>query len=232
VSRPFEIHEPERAFRRRGLFAVELLDPVTLERVTAGVRVVAEGLEGAPLVNSSGLFVWLDEDVTQLRNLSIDPRTLPYDGLELQPAELNLPPSSTPAVTTIELPPRVDYPFSAGATAMRGTLVEEIVAPPQAPTPVANARIHLRWLDDDGTTWHDAPTISRTNAHGNFAAVLRIAPADLPQIDSNGALTVRLRASREGSGERGSADFKLLQGRVADPTTLNAFTFAWDDLQP
>ena len=32
--------------------------------------------------------------------------------------------------------------------------------------------------------------------------------------------------------ERRSADFQLVQGRVTDPSTLNAQTFAWDELQP
>jgi hypothetical protein len=235
MSRVFEIQvPPERAYRRRGFFALELLDPVTLDRVNAGIVVVADGLRAQPFLNSSGMFVWLNdgsEDIGRLRRISIDPRTLPYDAVELLPAQLNLPPLPAP-VTTIEMPPRVDYPFSAGTTAARGTLIEERPAPNQPPTPVQNADVHLRWLDDDGTTWRDAPTISRTNSRGDFVAVLRLAAAQVPHVDANGAMTVRLRVRREGSTERQSPDFKLPQGRVADPSTLSTLTFAWDELQP
>lgn len=231
MSRPFEIHlPPEQAYRRRGLFALELLDPVTLERVSAGVKVVADGLRGDAYVNSGGLFVWLNEDVTQLKKVSIDPKTLPFDTLDLLPSQLNLPPAPSP-VTTIELLPRVDYPFSPGTTAARCTVIEERLLPPQIPVAVRDGVAHLRWLDEDGITWMDAPTLSRTNARGDFVAILRIAATDTPQIDANGAVTVRLHV-RRGAAERTSADFKLLQGRVADPTTLNTLIFAWDELQP
>jgi len=235
MSRPFEIHvPPEQAYRRRGFFAIELLDPVTLDRVSTGVVVVADGLRAKLSVNSSGMFVWLNdgkEDITRLRKISIDPLTLPYDSIELLPGQLNLPPLPTP-VTTIELRPRVNYPFSAGTTAARGTLIEDWPIPPPPRMPVPNADVHLSWLDDDGTTWRDAPTISRTNARGDFVAILRLAAAQVPHLDANGALTVRLCVRREGSTERQSADFKLPQGRVADPSTLNTLTFVWDELQP
>ena len=35
---------------------------MTLERVSDGVKVTAEGLRGKPIVNYGGLFVWLEED--------------------------------------------------------------------------------------------------------------------------------------------------------------------------
>lgn len=229
MKRPFAIQTPpEHAYSRRGLFALELLDPVTLERVSDGVRVVADGLRGSAYVNSSGMFVWLSEDATPLKRVSIDPGTLPYDPIDLLPSQLTLPPA-VPPLTTIELRPRVDYPFSPGTTAARGTLIEERVP---SPVPVPNADVRLRWLDDDGVTWLDAPTVSRTNVRGDFVAVLRLGANDLPQLDAAGAITVRLRVEREGVTGRTSADFKLPQGRVADPSTLNTLIFAWDELQP
>lgn len=232
MTRGFAIREPERAFTRRGLFAVELIDPVTLSRVTDGVRVRAEGLRTVdPSVNSSGLFVWLDEDVTRLVKVSIDPRMLPFDRIELLPAELNLPPAIA-RVTTIELPPRVDYPFAAGTTAARGTLIEERVLAPQVPVPVAGAEVRLRWLEEDGVTWSEAPTLSRTNTRGDFVIVLRLSATQVPLVDATGAVSVRLWARRGGTNERLSGDFKLPQGRVADPTTLATLIFAWDELQP
>jgi hypothetical protein len=121
----------------------------------------------------------------------------------------------------------VDYLFAPGITGLRGTLIEERVDPP---VPVQNAEIRLRWLDNDDITWRDAPTISHTNSTGDFVSILRLAPTEKPNLD-NGFLTVRLRVRRNGD-ERSSGDFKLLQGRVTDPSTLDPLTFAWDELQP
>ena len=227
MSRPFEVKLPlEEAYSRRSLFAIELLDGVTLERVSQGVKVEAEGLQNKPITNAGGIFVWLQEDLAPLQKVTIDPRTLPYEKIELEPADLTLPPDPRP-LTTVELPPRVDYVFAPGVTGLRGTLIEEKVVPP---VPVQNAEMSLRWLDDDGVTWRDAPTISHTNSKGDFVSILRFAPADRPFVD-NGSVTVRLRVRRNGN-ERSSADFPLLQGRVTDPSTLDPLTFAWDELQP
>jgi hypothetical protein len=219
-------HAPEQAYTRLALFALELLDGVTLARVSSGVEVVAHGLRGKPRVNTSGMFVWLEEDLTALRRVSIEPGALPFQSRELTAAELQLPPQ----VTTIELAPRVDYPFGAGITGARGRLVESRTT--ATPTPVQDAELRLRWLDEDGTTWRDAPTRSRTNARGEFVAILRLAPTEAPLLDASGNVTVRLVATRDGAGERSSADVKLLAGRVADPTTASPLLFAWDELQP
>jgi len=227
MSRPFEIKLPlEDAYRRRSLFAIELLDAVTLERVSQGIKVTAEGLQNKPVVNHGGVFVWMQEDIAPLQKVTIDPGVLPYEKIERVPADLTLPPDPRP-LTTIELPPRVDYAFAAGVTGLRGTLIEDNVVPP---VPVQNAAVRLSWLDDDDVTWRDAPTISHTNSKGDFVSILRFAPTEKPNLD-NGAVTVRLRVRRNGN-ERSSADFKLLQGRVTDPSTLDPLTFAWDELQP
>lgn len=219
MSRPFEVHLPlEKAYRRNVLFAVEVLDAVTLARISQGLKVVAEGLQGKPIVNASGLFVWLEEDIEPLRKITIDPGMLPHESAERTKGQLQLP------MTTIELPPRLDYPFAPGITGLRGTLIEERAIPP---VPVADAEVRLHWLDDDGTTWHNAPTASHANPNGDFAVIVRLAPADVPRLDADGALTVRLHAQRAGQNERRTANF-LLKGRVADAPS----PFAWDELQP
>ena len=227
MTRPFAIKLPlEQAYSRRSSFAIELLDAVSLSRVSQGVKITADGLQGKPVINAGGIFVWLQEELAPLQKVSIDPGTLPYEKIELERADLRLPPDPRP-LTTVELPPRVDYVFQPGVTGLRGTLIGERVVPP---APVPNAEVRLRWLDDDDNTWHDAPTISHTNSTGDFVSILRFAPADKPNLD-NGSVTVRLRVRRDGN-ERSSADFKLLQGRVTDPSTLDPLTFAWDELQP
>jgi len=143
---------------------------------------------------------------------------LPLQAAVVEAADLTLP------LTTLQLAPTAAYPFSAGTTAVRATLVE---SNDDEPVPVNVARVRLAWLDDDGLTWNDAPTLSRTDAHGDFAALLRLAPADMPRFDADGALTVRLFAARGGGAERASSTFQIPQGRVTD-----APAFAWDDLQP
>jgi hypothetical protein len=211
------IGTPEQAYVRDALFGVELLDPVTLERVSRGVKVVAVGLQGRPIVSAGGLFVWLREDLGNLQKITIDPLLLPYLPVELTPADLPT------ALTTVELPPRVDYPFTAGVTGSRGVLIEEQFGPP---VPVADARVRLQWLDENNV-WRDAPTVSRTNADGGFATILRFSPTEVPLLDADGLLTVRLHVRRDATSERSSADWKQKQGRIRD-----ALTFAWDELQP
>jgi hypothetical protein len=153
-------------------------------------------------------------------SISIDPRTLPYEEVKLEGAQLQLP------LTSIELSPRVDYPFTAGITGLRGAMVEDRYRF----EPVRDAEVRLRWLGEDGD-WHDAPTRSHTTAKGgDFVAILRLAPSDDPQLDA-GKLTVRLQVKR-GDDERGSADLSILQGRVTSPPTPNQFVFAWDELEP
>jgi hypothetical protein len=238
MNRPFEVHRPQdKIARRRVLYAIELLDAVTLDRVSQGVKVKAHGLQSEPIVNASGLFVWLDEDIEQLQKISIDPGVLPYEETERNHAQLNLEHDSIQGkwpLTSIELSPRVDYAFDAGITGLRGTLVEER----ERAEPVPKAEVYLRWLDQDGN-WHDAPTRSHTTPArsdppangGDFVAILRLAPSEVPQLDADGNLTVRLRVKR-GEDERGSDALPVLQGRIANPSTQNKLIFAWDELKP
>jgi hypothetical protein len=227
MSGLFEVHDSQdKIDQRRVLFALELLDAVTLSRVSQGVKVEAQGLQGKPIVNVSGLFVWLDEDIGRLQKISIDPRTLPYEEAELDGAQLKLP------LHTIELSPRVDYPFDAGITGLRGTLVEKRVPIPQPPEPVVDAEVRLRWADQDGI-WHDAPTLSHTNTKGgDFVAILRLSRSDDPHLDATGELTARLHVLRGALGERNSADLKLVPGRFVDASSSNPLIFAWDEMQP
>ena len=229
MSRPFDIRVPlERGYLRHSLFAIELLDAVTLSRVTQGVKVVADGLQGRPTVNAGGIFVWRDEPIGPLRKVRIDPGTLPYETVEREKGQLQLPPVPVP-LTTIELPPRLDYAFAPGITGARGTVIEERVGPPE---PVRSAEVRLRWLDDDGVTWHDGPTTSHTNADGDFVSILRFGPTDIPRLNAARELTVRLWVRRDPASARRSADLLLPQGRISDPSAVSALRFAWDELLP
>jgi hypothetical protein len=112
-------------------------------------------------------------------------------------------------------------------TGIRGTLLEDRNLPRTA---VTDAEVRLRWLDADGF-WQDAPTRSHTDMRGDFAAVLRLAPTELPQLDAMKQFTVRLQATR-GAEVRESLDVALPPGRVTDSSALDALTFAWTELLP
>jgi hypothetical protein len=229
VSRPFEVHLPlEQGFVRHSLFAIELLDAVTLSRVSQGIKVVAEGLYGKPTLNAGGIFVWREEPIERLKKVRIDPGALPYEMVERDKAQLQLPPAPAP-LTTIELPPRLDYAFVPGITGARGTLIEERVSSPE---PVRQAEVRFLWLDDDGVTWRDAPTTSHTNGEGDFVSILRFGPTDVPRLNASKELTVRLWVRRDSTSVRRSAGLLLPQGRISDRSTARALRFAWDELLP
>jgi hypothetical protein len=229
MTGPFQGGLPvERPLLRKVRFAVELQDAVTLSRVSEGVNVVAQGLQGEPVVNPAGLFVWLKSNVGDLQSLTVNPNLLPFESATLMASDLKDP------LTTIELSPKVSYPFTFGVTGLRGRLIESRIYS-QDPTPVQNAALHLRWLDSDDV-WQEAPTISHTDENGEFALILQLAPNQAPQLDANDSVTVRVSATRDQGLPRSSDDLKLVQGHVADPSTFGgspkALIFAWDELRP
>jgi hypothetical protein len=234
MSRPFAIYTPEAAYQRNVLFAVEVLDAVTLQRLSEGVTVSVSGLQRGPTTNSSGLFVWLKEESNLPQSISVDPGVLPFEPAQLSAAQVQMP------LSRIELPPTCSYPFATGMTGLCGSLIEQRVSAPDTAVPVTDASVRLLWLADDGVTWNNGPTVSHTNAHGDFAVMLRFTPADVPNLDANGVLTVRLRAARTSTGtELGTGNFSLQLGRVADSLTYlqtggapAALVFAWNELTP
>lgn len=237
MNGPFEVYASKDEIAiRRVFFALELVDAVTLDRVSRGLKEVkAHGLDGKPIVNASGLFVWLEEDIERLEKISIDPGVLPYEATERSRAQLNLERDRTQGrwpVTTIELPPRSDYPFGPGITGLRGSLVQNRAFL----EPVPGAQVQLRWLDEDGN-WMAAPTTSTTTSKrinhkgGDFVAILRFAPSDHPMLDVEGKLTVCLRVTLDGA-ERNTPELAVPLGRVTRLSDPNQSVFAWDELAP
>lgn len=217
-AHPFDVRLPfERAYLREAMLAVELLDPVTLERVSQGITVTAAGLVGTPIVNFGGLFVWLRQSTAHFQKLVIAPGTWPYEPMEIPAAQVQRP------LHTVELKVLANYPFTPGTTAIRGALYEKKVPAGQAPQPVAGAAVRLAWLHEDKLTWIAAPATAVTNARGEFTALLRLAPKDVPALDAQGKMSVRLFAKRAAGGEK-HQQFQLPHGRVADAA------YAWDEL--
>jgi len=213
----------ETSRERNVLFAVELLDAVTLERVNRGITLEAQGLRRSPITNFGGLFVWIkqtpQEDTTALRSLVVTSGELPYQSITLDASQVQVP------RLTISLAPRVNYPFQAGVTGVRGTLIESTFGTRR---PVLDATVRLQWIDPLND-WINSPPVSNTAADkGDFVAILRLLPADKPDLNTtDGTMQVRLQADRPTAMTRYSAPFNLIPGRLADP-----IRFAWDDLQP
>lgn len=219
MSRPFDVRLPlEQAYLREAMLAVELLDAVSLERVSQGVQVTAEGLVGTPIVNFGGLFIWLKQPTTNFQKLIIEPGAQPFERVEIPAAQVQLP------LHTVELKPLANYPFTPGMTAIRGSLYKKKVPVGTTPEPIPGATIRLEWLHEDNLTWIPSPATAVTNVNGDFTSILRLAPVEVPALDAQGEMSIRLFAKRAAGGEK-HHEFQLPHGRVADET------YAWDELQ-
>ena len=253
---------PADDVRRRVLFAVELVDPVTLERRHEDFAVTARRLTRAPYVNRSGRFVWLREGEAWPGAITVTPDRLPF-----APQVVAAPPrppdldQALPAQRLVRIPlrPTAAYPFEAGTTAVRGFLRED--ASPSAP-PVAGARVQLAWSDADTGAWFPPPPAAlagpdadgvtpspvepETDAVGQFAAFLRLPRGGLAEPDlSNGLLKVRLQFTRGvflPITRVTPADFEFIpgtstnpaaRGRVRDGQLLaRDLKLGWSDLSP
>lgn len=208
----------EQAYRRKVLFAAEVLDGVTLQRLSRGIAVRSSTLPTPPLVNASGIFVWLD-DGTPLapQQLEVSTGQLPYQSISVA---CPLPPQR---LVQIQLAPGRGYRFPAGVTALRFSLMESANG---APAPVTGAEVFLRWHDSSAPSpWTDAPLRSRTDAYGDASVALRFGRNDAPAKDANGALRVRLCAVINGA-IRMAPEMTLVEGRVTDQApafALNTF---------
>lgn len=217
---------PAQPPTRVALFAIRVVDAVTLETIRQGVSVEAVGLRGRPIVNGSGLFVWLDEDLSKLERVAIDPGSLPFEAVTRERDDFDPPLDKPPRLATIELPPRADYPFPTGITGLRGRLLVSKVS-----DPVAGAEINLQWRTDETEDWINAPTISHTTPQGDFVTTLRLGRGQAPMRDPEGLYLVRLQARRDGTPAHTATPFPLPPGRISDPTDDDPLTFFWDELE-
>ncbi len=203
----------ELAWSRRVLCAAEIIDAVTLERITQDLSIRVDGLTRPPRLNASGFHVWTEELGAQPQRFFVDASATNYADAEADPP---VPPEKS---IRIELAPRYSYAFPQGATALRGSLRASRFG---APRPIAGAKVRLQWSGDNG--WVDAPVVVTSDDHGDFAAPLRFGPSNKPVL-TNGALTARLRITR-GGFTRTSDPFALPRGRV----TAAPESFIWEDL--
>ena len=253
---------PADDVRRRVLFAVEVVDPVTLDVRYDDLTVRARGLTQEPSINRSGRFVWLREGDSWPGAITVTPGRLPF-ATQVAPA----PPrpndldAALPAqrLVRVTLRPTAAYAFEAGVTAVRGFLCED--AAPSSP-PVAGALVQLAWQDADTGAWFPppppalpfagaggltpSPNEPETDSDGQFAAFLRLPRGGLAEPDlSNGLLKVRLQFTRGvflPVTRATPPDFEFLpgtntnpaaRGRVRDGHLLaRDLKLGWSDLSP
>ena len=150
---------------RQVSFAVELLDPVTGELVSAPATVTADGLAKAPVTNLSGRFVFLAEPGA-VGNIRVDLHGLPYE-------PISSPPPPPGQLLRLTLQPTPLYPFDLYATLLTGKLVDGAAPAPGAVVGVTFA---------DLTAKHQALP-SRTDGLGAFAVLLRLDPTAVASAD-------------------------------------------------
>lgn len=218
--------DAELAYERHVLFAVELLDPVSLVLVSRNVTVAAPPLARRPLLSFSGRFVWLREGDAWPASLIVEPDGLPYEREE----QTAPPPPADPdhpldreLLARVVLRPTRSYPFPDGVTVVRGHLGESAAVPPQR---VTDAEVWLQWFDSDSGDWSSdaASTFTRTRDNGEFVAFLRLAPSAMPQVDPARLMKVRLRARRPLQPVRSGPELLVPQG--CPFSTFQAL--AWD----
>jgi hypothetical protein len=150
---------------RQVSFAVELLDPVTGELVSAPATVTADGLANAPVTNLSGRFVFLVEPGA-VGTIRVDLHGLPYE-------PISSPPPPPRQLLRLTLQPTPLYPFDLYATLLTGKLVDGAAPAPGAVVGVTFA---------DLTAKHQALP-SRTDGLGAFAVLLRLDPTAVASAD-------------------------------------------------
>jgi hypothetical protein len=221
MTQAFTVPPAEVAYDRRVLFAVQLVDPVTLSLVSEGMKVIVGGMRHAPIVSASGSFVWLEEAGAAPGLVRVHPGDLPY---EEEQAPAPILPSRLRRIT---LRPRMGYVFPDGVTAIRSALYETLADPL---VPVVGETVRLQWLDDSQVpaVWVDAGTATRTDRGGGFVCFLRLLPTLVPAVVvATGFIRLTLSVGPDAGPRHNSNEWSMPQGRTSD---LSAFLK--DDLHP
>lgn len=173
MSQPLHIIVPDKPVERWVMFAVEFLDPITGFRVAEGLRPRVQNLP-PPLVNRSGRFVWRLDTSPEKRSIHMDleienrmygPPADPLD-FDIEANDGTTPPamllkSFTLTTTALYRPPD-------GMTAAAGRLVKG----GGSKDPLPGVEIFIETAHDAGTATFASSHTARTDARGEFVAVL------------------------------------------------------------
>lgn len=244
MSSPFPISAPDLV-RRRILFAVALVDPISGALVSEGMRVRADGLVGKPIVNASGHFVWLAEGTARPNAVIVTPGNRPFEPEARNVAPIPDPPGEDPLQPAIPidqtarrlrilLRPTPAYPFPDGITVLHGRLQETAAA--NAPR-VADAAVEPQW-NDLLLNWNSSIAAGATTASGEFRAALLL-PANARADGGPQQINVRLVFTR-GAVRRATPEALVTPGTTLlapgsippPPGTPDFGVLAWDQLMP
>lgn len=231
---------------RSALLALELVDPVSLELVSKGITLRAEGLERAPLQNLTGRFVWLREGERWPSSFTFEPGSLPFARQQvLAPARpADLARDVGMRVVRVVLRPTPMYPFETGVTSLRGRLLASANG-----APMAGVRMQLAFRDEQSAEWlprppqpivNASPPELETDRNGEFALFLRSAPQPGVTPDLNqGQLRVRVQATHAAPFETRATpdDFVFAPTAAAGRLALGLplardLTLTWNTLRP
>jgi hypothetical protein len=190
VSRPASIQFDTGARTDRVTFALAPVDSVTGAIVTSGVSAKVAALMDRPIVNASGLLVFVNLPDQPQYEVEVDAAAAGY----FSPVTLIVQPPARRVEIMLE--PRPDYPFPAGTTLVRGVVV-------RGSEPVAGAAIEGRPQGSLGSFR------ARSSASGAFALALRLPPPD----DFGAGRPVRTEIRFGGDGAARILNRDLVGGR-------------------
>jgi hypothetical protein len=197
------------------VFAVELIDPVTLQVASRGGITVTASFQQAGLwnkaVNRGSRFVWLVNSDPSTPTAGAVPNSLtvtPPPGSGYAPFTYSAADIAAGTSTTagewglcrLYLRTTPSYGFPSGITQLRGLLRQVPDVPGQPIQPLAGAQVWLQWMDAS-TNPATARAGSRcmSGTRGDFAASLVFptkASKSYPATEANGALTLTLYVAR------------------------------------
>ncbi|MGY4404066.1 hypothetical protein [Bradyrhizobium sp. USDA 3315] len=193
---------------RRVLFAVEVIDGVSGATIYERIKVEPldgndEVINGRPLVNRSGKFVWTEPNNAWPVRVRVGPddkpNPLPFERSIVATPRPDDPIPASKRLFTVVLRPTAAYPFGAGVTAVRGSLREGTGNNARAikGALVQFARVGGPWKGPaPGTNGEPSPGDTLTDAFGEFAVYLRLAAPEFSDVD-DGRLPVALRITRK-----------------------------------
>jgi hypothetical protein len=200
--------------------AVELLDPVTQQRVSQGLKVTLGGRADSPYISPTRRFVWLGNAAAPWpATISVDPGKLPFAPIANQP--LAAAPANWPHVDPearrirVTLTPTALYPYEEGVTAITGYLYRKI--PPNGTKQgISGAEVWFQWAA--GASWFPGtPPRVKTDARGEFGLFARIPQVTGQDLDVlRGLLKVRVFVKNGALTKSTSASFRFI-----DPPLLS-----------
>jgi hypothetical protein len=228
ASTALGLHTPDEV-KRRVMFALELVDPVTGRLAFEDMIVTAPGF-APPVRSASGRFVWIDVDPPTQRTVTVKATSkrrifAPLEKAFAVPAR-DAGVTAADLVWRFALEPTGLYAPPAGMLAAAGTLI----AAAADRTPLAGVAVTLQFRDASDASVLASNYVARTDDRGQFVAVAPAlgggGPMMLPPPDAAAGLVGWLAFTNALPETRYTPLLPLRKGRMLRlPQPL-----AWGDL--